>query len=180
MIELVIGGARSGKSHHAESLLANAGPVRYLATAPTAPDDREWQQRVLAHQQRRPTTWQTIETVDIAAELIKDDPRPVLVDCLTLWLMSVMDRHRIWDTSVGSAGRQSATAAIDREIANLVEAVRTTRVSTVLVTNEVGSGIVPDHESGRLFRDILGRLNTSVGAACDRVDLVVAGRVITL
>ena len=177
---LVTGGARSGKSHHAESLLAHAGAVRYLATAPTAPDDLEWQQRVLAHQQRRPTTWQTIETVDIAAELMKDDPRPVLVDCLTLWLMSVMDHHKIWDTSVGSAERRSAMSAIDQDIANLVEAVRTTRVSTVLVTNEVGSGIVPDHESGRLFRDILGRLNTSVGAACDRVDLVVAGRVITL
>ena len=174
------GGARSGKSHHAESLVSQNQQVRYIATSAARTDDIEWQQRVLAHQQRRPQTWETIETLDIAGELGKDDPRPVLIDCLTLWLTEVMDRHHVWETFVGSAERERALADIDDEISTLIEAIQAANCQTILVTNEVGNGIVPEHESARLFRDILGRLNTTVAASCDRVDLVVAGRVITL
>ena len=177
---LVTGGARSGKSHHAESLVSQNQQVRYIATSAARTDDIEWQQRVLAHQQRRPQTWETIETLDIAGELGKDDPRPVLIDCLTLWLTEVMDRHHVWETFVGSAERERALADIDDEISTLIEAIQAANCQTILVTNEVGNGIVPEHESARLFRDILGRLNTTVAASCDRVDLVVAGRVITL
>jgi adenosylcobinamide kinase/adenosylcobinamide-phosphate guanylyltransferase len=177
---LVTGGARSGKSHHAESLVSQNEQVRYIATSAARTDDLEWQQRVLTHQQRRPHTWETIETLDIAGELEKEDPRPVLVDCLTLWLTGVMDRHHVWETFVGSDERQWALAGIDDEISALIKAIESANCRTILVTNEVGNGIVPEHESARLFRDILGRLNTTVAASCDRVDLVVAGRVITL
>jgi adenosylcobinamide kinase/adenosylcobinamide-phosphate guanylyltransferase len=177
---LVTGGARSGKSHHAESLLGSHPNVRYLATSICDSSDAEWVNRVQLHQQRRPSTWATVETLDVADELRRDDVRPVLVDCLTLWLTGMMDRHGVWATAAGSAERQQALAAIDQEISHLASAIRDTTCDIVLVTNEVGNGIVPDHESGRLFRDILGRLNTSVAASCDRVDLVVAGRVIAL
>ena len=177
---LVTGGARSGKSHRAEALLADAPQVRYLATGGSRPDDPEWAARVATHQARRPATWVTVETLDLVKELSMDDSRPILIDCLSLWLAGTMDRHDIWETAADSADRQHALAAIEVDIAALVESVRHVRCDTIMVTNEVGSGVVPDHESGRLFRDLLGRLNAHVATSCDQVELVVAGRVITL
>ena len=177
---LITGGARSGKSSRAESLLAERADVRYIATSGSRPDDAEWAQRVAIHQQRRPHTWQTIETCDLVGELAKDDARPVLIDCLSLWLAAVMDEHQVWGTAPGTPHRQTALDHINEDIAELVNAVGKARCDTLIVTNEVGSGIVPEHESGRLFRDILGRLNAQVAVSCERVELVVAGRVITL
>jgi adenosylcobinamide kinase/adenosylcobinamide-phosphate guanylyltransferase len=177
---LITGGARSGKSSRAESLLADVQEVRYIATSGTRPNDVEWQQRITLHQNRRPTTWLTIETLDLSGELLKDDSRPILIDCLSLWLAGIMDQHQVWQTTSGTPERQSALAAIEAAITALTDAIRTADCDTVIVTNEVGSGIVPEHESGRLFRDLLGRLNAQAATACDRVELVVAGRVITL
>ncbi len=177
---LVTGGARSGKSQRAEALLADVTNVRYIATSGSRSDDPDWMQRVAIHQGRRPSTWLTVETLDLVGELSKDDPRPILIDCLSLWLTGTMDRYQIWETTSQSAQRQHALAAIEADVSALVEAVRNVQVDTVIVTNEVGSGIVPEHESGRLFRDLLGRLNAHVAASCDEVELVVAGRVITL
>lgn len=177
---LVTGGARSGKSHRAEALMSTTANVRYVATSGSRPGDAEWKQRVAIHQERRPATWQTIETLDLTDEIAKQDDRPILIDCLSLWLTGIMDRHGVWATEVCSTERQQALDLVEGDIAALVTALGQTRCHVVMVTNEVGSGIVPEHESGRLFRDLLGRLNAHVATSCDRVELVVAGRVITL
>ena len=91
-------------------------------------------------------------------------------------LAGTLDAARTWDTEPGTPARAEALAGVDRAVAQLVDAVRTTRARAVLVSNEVGSGVVPEHESGRLYRDLLGSLNARVARACDQVDLVVAGR----
>lgn len=175
---LVLGGARSGKSRYAEELLADEPAVRYVATGPV-PDrtDDEWATRVAQHRQRRPKHWHTVETADPAAVLADRSGTghvPILVDCLGTWLTRLIDEAGAWDDgAVADTVRERAGVELVRTLATAVTDV-------VLVSNEVGSGVVPATPSGRLFRDQLGRLNAQVAAACDRVVLVVAGRVIEL
>jgi adenosylcobinamide kinase/adenosylcobinamide-phosphate guanylyltransferase len=166
---LVTGGARSGKSAHAEGLLATEPAVTYVAPGPVR-DDADWASRVAAHRSRRPASWTTLETGDLAAALATEGP--VLVDCLGTWLTRAVDDAGLWEAPAGEVAayvEERAAAAV----AALGEAV-------VLVTNEVGLGVVPGHRSGRLFRDLLGTVNQRFGAACDEVHLVVAGRVLVL
>ena len=166
---LVLGGARSGKSTFAESMLAAESHVTYVATSGIRSGDPEWDARVAAHQLRRPPNWTTLETTDLATvlgEASADDA--LLVDCLTLWLTAVMDdagswTERDWEPPV--------TAAVD----TLVEALRATKARVVLVSNEVGSGVVPQSSAGRRFRDALGVLNSRTAGACEHVVLVTAG-----
>jgi adenosylcobinamide kinase/adenosylcobinamide-phosphate guanylyltransferase len=163
---LVTGGVRSGKSAHAEDLLLSRPAVIYVAAGPVpGPDDHEWATRVAAHQERRPAGWTTVESTDLAEVL--DGGGPFLVDCLGTWLTAQLDALD-WDDS-NLAPRVDA----------LVEAVAGC-ADLVLVTNEVGAGVVPEHRSGRIFRDQLGLVNQRVAAACDEVHLVVAGRVLRL
>ena len=167
---LVTGGVRSGKSRHAESLLAT-GPATYVAPGP-AVDDADWAARIAAHRARRPADWVTLESHDLAAAL--STPGPLLVDCLGTWLTAVVDEHDMWE-----APSDDIAALVD----GLVEAalaVLARRDDVVLVTNEVGLGVVPEHRSGRLFRDLLGVVNQRVATACDEVHLVIAGRVVRL
>ncbi|CAN5123105.1 bifunctional adenosylcobinamide kinase/adenosylcobinamide-phosphate guanylyltransferase [soil metagenome] len=166
---LVTGGVRSGKSRHAESLLADATTVRYVAPGP-ALDDADWGARIAAHRLRRPATWETHETRDLAAALATTDP--VLVDCLGTWLTGYLDDAHLWEAPIDEVTAQ-VEGAVETAVAALGERV-------VLVTNEVGLGIVPAHRSGRVFRDLLGSVNQRVGAAVDEVHLVVAGRVLRL
>jgi adenosylcobinamide kinase/adenosylcobinamide-phosphate guanylyltransferase len=169
---LVTGGARSGKSRFAEGLLGTAPTVVYVATGPV-PDpvvDAEWAARVARHRQRRPATWTTDETLDLASRLSTSGP-PLLVDCLTLWLARVFDAADAWDEPRSSQGLSHVHAAVDE----LLLAWRARRRRAVLVTNEIGSGVVPEHWSGRVFRDELGRLNAAVAADADDVVLLVAG-----
>ena len=88
---IVLGGARSGKSTFAESQLAQCEVVTYVATSARNPDDPEWTERIRLHQQRRPESWRTAETLDVAAVLLDDDPSPVLVDCLGVWITRILD-----------------------------------------------------------------------------------------
>ena len=170
---LLTGGARSGKSTLAERLVG-PGPATYVATAPTSVDDDEWRQRVATHRARRPDTWETVESDDLPRHITAAGPhRPVLVDCLTLWLTARMDHHGVW-TDPG------AETAVRRDIDDLVDAVARCPGGLVLVTNEVGSGIVPTDPGTRLFRDLLGVTNSAVADVCDDVYLVVAGRRLTL
>ena len=141
----------------------------YVATAPSYPDDPEWQIRVAAHRARRPASWRTVESADIAGVLRGSAPGEcLLVDCLTLWLTAVLDRTG-WDAP------ERATTAVRTAVAEVVAALRDTTADVVLVTNEVGSGVVPDEPSGRLFRDLLGHTNVSIAAACSDVVLVTTG-----
>jgi len=171
---LVTGGVRSGKSRHAESLLSAAPSVWYIAPGPTVEEDTDpdWAARVAAHQQRRPATWTTVESRDLASAVRLDGP--VLVDCLGTWLTAVLDEGKLWESS-----SDEVTGTIDRLLDDVI-AVLAGRDDVVVVTNEVGLGVVPAHRSGRLFRDLLGLVNQGVATACDQVHLVVAGRVLVL
>ena len=166
---LVLGGARSGKSSHAERLLSGQKSVDYVACGlPPGDDDLEWADRVALHRARRPSSWSTIETVDLVS-VLGTQGQPVLVDCLTTWLARVMDDCGVWADEPGS------DATLATAIDDVVGAWSGTRRRVVAVSNEVGSGIVPATPSGRRFRDELGVLNARIAAASDRVWLVTAG-----
>ncbi|WP_182346671.1 bifunctional adenosylcobinamide kinase/adenosylcobinamide-phosphate guanylyltransferase [Tomitella gaofuii] len=163
---LVLGGARSGKSTLAEEALADSADVTYLATGGNGRGDLEWLERVAAHRERRPGTWRTVETTDVAG-LLRSATGPVLLDCLGTWLTARIDLHSAWEG--GPIER------VEADIDELVAAWRACPAPVVAVSNEVGSGVVPATASGRLFRDLLGRLNARIAAASDEVLLVVAG-----
>ena len=170
---LVLGGARSGKSREAERMLATEAEVVYVATAYPAGHDPEWTERVRRHRDRRPAHWSTLETLDLAPLLESDGP-PLLVDCLTLWLTRVMDRHDAWDdTAWATAAEKSVLDEVDR----LVESWRTTGRRVVAVSNEVGQGVVPGTAAGRRFRDLMGVLNARLVAHTEDVRWCLAGQV---
>ncbi|UMG92802.1 bifunctional adenosylcobinamide kinase/adenosylcobinamide-phosphate guanylyltransferase [Nocardioides sp. TF02-7] len=170
---LVTGGVRSGKSVHAERLLAAEPAVTYVAAGPTY-DDADWQARVARHRARRPDGWTTVESTDLAEALSLADG-PVLVDCLGTWLDAVIAGAGLWE-----APAPEVEEHVDGLLTGVVAALRGAAAPVVVVTNEVGLGVVPEHRSGRLFRDLLGTVNQRVGRACDEVHLVVAGRVLRL
>ena len=162
-LTLVLGGARSGKSRYAESIIATLPPPwqppwTYVATA--EPGDAEMAARIAAHRSRRGSHWRVIEAPrGLAATLQKCGTMPVLVDCLTLWLSNLM----------------LADIDIEVETAHLERALAAAVAPVILVANEVGYGIVPDHPLGRRFRDLQGLLNQRMAAVADKVVLVVAG-----
>ncbi|MBP2334367.1 adenosylcobinamide kinase/adenosylcobinamide-phosphate guanylyltransferase [Saccharothrix coeruleofusca] len=168
---LVLGGARSGKSAHAEGLLT-ADAATYVATARRYPDDPDWGLRIAQHVARRPPAWRTVEApapndlISLLGAAVEGDP-PILVDDLATWLVGVMEDVDAWE------GR--GVGEVERECAALVEAVAAVRARLVLVSAEVGLGVVPSTRSGRLFRDHLGTLNARLAEVCDEVLLVVAG-----
>jgi len=159
---LVTGGSRSGKSELAEQLAGQLGDVTYVATGPTVPDDPEWTERVRAHQARRPTDWHTVETADLLP-LLTAPGGTLLIDGLGTWLAATLDAADAWST-----GTVPDTTV-------LTEAWATTRRTVVLVTDEVGAGVVPPTPAGRLFRDALGRLNATLARQADQVWLATAG-----
>jgi adenosylcobinamide kinase / adenosylcobinamide-phosphate guanylyltransferase len=159
-LTLVLGGARSGKSCYAESLVvALPGPWTYIATAEAR--DAEMAERIAAHRARRGAEWTTIEAAsDLAAAVSAARPAtPVLIDCLTLWL----------------SNRMLAGIDAEREIGELEDALAHRGGETVLVSNEVGFGIVPDNALGRRFRDLQGLANQRLAARAERVVLMIAG-----
>jgi adenosylcobinamide kinase / adenosylcobinamide-phosphate guanylyltransferase len=159
-LTLVTGGARSGKSRYAEDLItAQPAPWFYLATALAG--DAEMAARIEAHRARRAPGWKIIEAPHDLARAFSELPAaaPALIDCLTLWL----------------SNRMLADANIEAETAELEGALAHHTGPVVLVTNEVGSGIVPDNALARAFRDHQGRLNQRMAARADRVVLMVAG-----
>jgi adenosylcobinamide kinase/adenosylcobinamide-phosphate guanylyltransferase len=158
---LILGGQRSGKSRHAETLVKNSRLVPVLIATATAGDD-EMAARIESHQQGRGEGWTTIEEpLDLADAIgaASRADRAVLVDCLTLWLSNLMMAER--PTEVATA--------------ELVAALRQAPGPVVLVSNEVGAGIMPDNPLARRFADAQGRLNQAVAAEADEVVLMVAG-----
>ena len=174
----VTGGARSGKSRHAERLAAATGrPVVYVATM--EPRDDELARRVAAHRASRPAEWATVEApLDPASALAAIDPAHcALLDCLSLWVANRM-------APLGDSPAPDALDRLERELeadaARLVEAARSRDAETIVVTNEVGGGLVPPYPLGRAYRDMLGRVNQQVAAAADRAWLLVSGRALEL
>lgn len=159
-LTLVLGGARSGKSRHAERLVeATPAPWTYVATAQAFDD--EMRARIATHRERRGAGWHTADApLDLATAIRSAPPgRALLVDCLTLWLTNVM----LADRDVAA------------EAEALIAACREAPGPLVLVGNEVGLGIVPDNALARRFRDAAGRLHQDLAAAADRVIFMVAG-----
>lgn len=172
----MLGGARSGKSGHAEGLFAGGvfageSAVRYLATGRRHPDDADWDARIERHRLRRPAHWATVEGQPLPAALAADRHTPTLVDDLGTWLAGVFDDTGCWDGD---------PAPVLDHTARLVAAVAAYRGPLALVSPEVGMGIVPATRAGRVFRDQIGALNARVAEVCDRVVLVVAGLPLTL
>jgi adenosylcobinamide kinase / adenosylcobinamide-phosphate guanylyltransferase len=163
-LTLVLGGARSGKSRHAEALIAaHPGPWVYVATAEAL--DEEMRQRIEAHRARRPSGWRTIEApLDLAGAIASQPNAPVLVDCLTLWLTNLI---------LGDHDADEAAAKLEAELARRL-------APTVLVSNEVGLGLVPETPLGRRFRDAAGQLNQRMAERADAVVLMVAGLPLTV
>ncbi len=173
-VTLVTGGVRSGKSRYAEHLLRDAPHVTVVATgAPPGVADPAWAARVARHREGRPADWETLETLDLVAVLDRAGDA-LLVDCLGNWITGLVDRAGLWDDLSG-ASRQVAT---HRDA--LVDALGRTARDVVLVTNEVGLGLLADSPSGRFFQDELGWLNAAVADVANQVRVLIAGRVIDL
>ncbi|WP_037180790.1 bifunctional adenosylcobinamide kinase/adenosylcobinamide-phosphate guanylyltransferase [Rhodococcoides fascians] len=164
---LVLGGTRSGKSAYAESLAAEAPVVRYVATGRRIAGDADWDARLDAHRARRPSEWSTVESSDGLVETLREaHPGTTIVDDLGTWLTGALDDAGAWDLARGTVA--PATDA-------LCAAVQRYRGDLVLVSPEVGWGVVPATRSGRLFQDEMGTLNSRLAATCETVVLVVAG-----
>lgn len=159
MIELVLGGARSGKSRYAESVVRlQPGPWVYIATGRAW--DAEMRERIARHRQERGEGWLTVEEPLALPQALREaGDRPVLVDCLTLWLTNLLLEE--WNISATTN--------------EFLEVLHARKGVTVLVGNEVGLGIVPDNALARRFRDEAGWLHQTIAACADRVVLTVAG-----
>jgi len=164
VLTLLLGGARSGKSLRAEAIgSAYAGEVTYVATASELEGDAEWSARIEAHRKRRPHHWRTLEVpLALAACLHAEAGRAqhlILVDCLSVWLSNCLLAER----------------DLEAETEALLGSIRCANADVILVSSEVGFGVVPPTALGRRFRDAQGRLNQGVAALADRVELWVAG-----
>ncbi|MFZ2855428.1 MAG: bifunctional adenosylcobinamide kinase/adenosylcobinamide-phosphate guanylyltransferase [Rhodocyclaceae bacterium] len=175
MRELIIGGARSGKSLLAEQRAAQSGlSVVYVATAQAL--DGEMAQRIAHHRQRRPAHWGLLESpLELAATLRRNAAPDVclLVDCLTLWLSNLLFAGEA--ASQAEAGMPVDCPRLAGEVQALVDTLPQLPGRIVIVSNEVGWGLVPMAAVSRLFTDEQGRLNQRVAAVCERVTLVAAG-----
>lgn len=166
MLTLVLGGARSGKSGYAQSLFPDTGPALYVATAPTG-GDTEMKRRITRHRAERPKHFETVDAPFELAETVRNaQVERVLVDCLTLWLSNLCYRY----ANLGVEARQ---ARIIADVSLFAEACREHEV--VVVSNEVGSGVVPETPLGREFRDLQGLANQMLAKEASRVVFMVAG-----
>ena len=161
LVTLVLGGVRSGKSRFAQKVAEQATSVAFIATAKAV--DAEMEVKIRRHQKERPKSWRTFEEpVDLARVLATHatDFDLLLVDCLTIFVANALE---------------DGAGAANQHVDAFLEALQTAKASVVLVSNEVGSGVVPEYPSGRQFRDLLGELNRRVAAVADNVVLMIAG-----
>ncbi|MDR2837049.1 MAG: bifunctional adenosylcobinamide kinase/adenosylcobinamide-phosphate guanylyltransferase [Azonexus sp.] len=177
MKQLILGGVRSGKSRLAEQrALASERRVIYLATAQMDKGDDEMTRRIAHHRARRPAAWGCVEEpLHLAARLrqLAAADTCLLVDCLTLWLTNLL--YAGTAAAQAESGEAIACPLLAAETAALAETLPQLPGQVILVSNEVGSGIIPMHPVARLFADEQGRLNQRLAAVCDRVTLVAAG-----
>lgn len=173
---LILGGARSGKSAHAERLaLASGREVVYVATARTGDGDSEMALRIAHHRQQRPAVWTTVEEPLALGDTLLQWSTPerlVLVDCLTLWLSNLLFSEM---RDFPEVGRVTPPTCFSVQRERFLQALDVVTSDVVLVSNEVGMGVVPLGAVTRWFADEAGRLNQAVAARCDRVTLVAAG-----
>ena len=166
----VTGGCRSGKSRHALQTAEKIAATRRIYIATCVPQDDEMKQRVAQHQKQRSGTWMTVEEpLDLPGAIVENSRRAdvILIDCLTLWLSNLLMEAR-------------DEAMLKNKIEQLVQALAQADCPVVVVSNEVGSGIVPENRLARQFRDIVGWVNQSVAACAHRVVWMVAGIPVTV
>jgi adenosylcobinamide kinase/adenosylcobinamide-phosphate guanylyltransferase len=174
-IILVIGGARSGKSRFAQELGRElGGQVLFVATA--AAGDEEMSQRIEEHQKERPANWRTLEAGSHLGRRIKQeigDARLVIVDCIALLVSNIFSQHG--DQDLERVEKSVLEKQVMAEIKELVECLKRTDASFIIVSNEIGLGLVPTSRVGRLYRDLLGKANQMLAQCADEVYLMVAG-----
>ena len=168
---LITGGARSGKSSYAQTLAEKSGEkVLFVATA-EARDD-EMRRRIETHKANRPASWITLETPTRVGKHIREnvsDNNVVLLDCITLLVNAVFNRFG------ENLDDKEIEAAVIEEIDEIIDCMKSPDKDFIIVTNEVGLGLVPANEAGRFYRDILGKANSILAATCDEVYLMVSG-----
>jgi len=172
---LIIGGAGSGKSHFAQELaLKLGGPVFFVATAVAG--DEEMRQRIEEHKRTRSAAWSTLEVTTQVGSQIEQKiggAKVVIVDCITLLVNNILGQHS------DQTGEQSDAPLIEKrliaEVGELIECINRVDASFIIVTNEVGLGLVPANRVGRLYRDLLAKANQMMAQAADEVYLMVAG-----
>lgn len=171
MVVLILGGARSGKSDYAQRLAGEMGrPVIYVATATAG--DEEMAERIARHQAARPAHWRTVEApvgVGRALAGVLEDGEVVLLDCLTLLVSNLLGE--LGET----AGADVLAGRVTAELEELLLVCAAHRAALIVVSNEVGMGLVPPYPMGRVYRDMLGRANQWLAARADQVVLMVAG-----
>lgn len=179
-ITFVLGGARSGKSAFAEGLAKKYHDVVYIATAEVKDD--EMRERIQTHRARRPSHWKTVESpyrVDRVISDIQGNANLVLIDCITLYVTNMLLCDEITDSvhypEANTENLQQKQVQILEEINKLSKACRKSKLDSIIVSNEVGLGIVPDNPLSRLFRDIAGRANQIVADEADEVYFMIAG-----
>lgn len=173
---LIIGGARSGKSRFAQELaLKSGGAVLFVATAEAG--DEEMKQRIEEHRKARPPTWETIEaTTQVGRQIVQNigQAQTVIIDCITLLINNIFQQH----------DKDTNTAIIEKEVMaeidELVNCIDRVDASFIIVTNEVGLGLVPADRVSRLYRDLLGKANQVLAQRVDEVYMMVAGIPVTI
>ena len=172
---LIIGGARSGKSRFAQELALKLGEsVLFVATATAG--DEEMQHRIEEHQRARPATWTTLEVTTHIARQIEQkigEAQVVIIDCITLLVNNVFSQYT--DQTSEQIDAPLIEKKITSEIDELVDCIHHIGASFIVVTNEVGTGLVPANRVGRLYRDLLGKANQLLAQRVDQVYLMVAG-----
>ena len=172
---LILGGARSGKSDYAEKLAAEMGQrVLYIATAEAG--DEEMARRIAAHRQSRPAHWLTLEAPQrVGATLSKtiEQPDILLLDCITLLVSNIILAHE-------ADSQDKIEMVVQQELEAIRQAHLTLNLPLIVVSNEVGLGLVPPYPLGRTYRDILGRANQTLAAQADKVLFMVAGLPLTI
>jgi adenosylcobinamide kinase / adenosylcobinamide-phosphate guanylyltransferase len=175
MLTLILGGARSGKSRYAQSLCDRSAQVVYIATARAdeVDSDHEMRERVARHREDRPANWRTVEEPLDLPRAVRETPveATLLIDCVTLWVSNLMSEHRGQTTA---AQEKLILAQVD----DLILASRRRSEAAgeiIVVSNEVGGGLTPEHPVGRAFRDLQGFANQRLAQAADKVVFIVAG-----
>jgi adenosylcobinamide kinase / adenosylcobinamide-phosphate guanylyltransferase len=170
-ITLLLGGARSGKSSYAQRLAEESDKsVTYLATAQALDD--EMSTRIRKHQSERPSHWQTLETpLELASHVGEIKSELVILDCVTLLTTNLLMQF-VTDDLVDEA---PFTEAVYKEVADLLAAIRAGKPDWLIISNEIGLGLVPPYQMGRVYRDLLGWANQRLAREADRVIFLVAG-----
>ena len=171
---LIIGGARSGKSHFAQELaLRSNGPVLFVATATAG--DEEMRQRIEEHRKARPAAWSTLEaTTHVGGQVIAKigTAQTVILDCITLLINNIFLQY---DSLSGETDAAMIEKGVVAEIGELIDCIDRVDASFIIVTNEIGLGLVPADRTSRLYRDLLGRANQMLAQRADEICLMVAG-----